>query len=182
MEYAGRYSVEKPSTETYRNYLDTLVILVQWLIAGNYDVRLLIGDFADIPVIREFKHLLQERLGEYDRSRISDEPITSVEQLLSQLTRTDLVVATRFHNVLLALLNNKPVVAISFHHKCWSLMSAMGLSEYCLDINDLRADDLIAKMRGVEENTDSLKSLIREREGAFRAALDEQYELISKYT
>ena len=101
--------------------------------------------------------LLRERLSECDEARIIDEPICSVEDLLSQIAATDIVVATRFHNVLLALLCDKPVISISFHHKCDSLMSAMGLSEYCLDINDLKADQLIEKFCDLENNADRIK-------------------------
>ena len=68
-----------------------------------------------------------------------------------------MVVATRFHNVLLALLLNKPVIAISFHHKCASLMKEMGLSEYCHDINHMNADRLIEQFQDVERNADKLK-------------------------
>jgi polysaccharide pyruvyl transferase WcaK-like protein len=178
MEYAGRYSVDKPVDTTYRNYLDNLALLVDWLLSREYDVRLLIGDVADRPVTREFKRLLKERLSAYDASRIIDEPVDSVEQLLSQLAGTDLVVATRFHNVLLALLSNKPTVAISFHHKCTSLMSAMGMSEYCLDINDLKADKLIEQFRQMEKNAAPLKTMIGEKTEECRKALDDQYDLI----
>jgi polysaccharide pyruvyl transferase WcaK-like protein len=180
MLYAGKYSVEDPDETTFHTYLDNLVILVGWLFTRNYDVRLLIGDLSDRPVIEEFKCLLKERLQVYDESRILDDEVASVEQLLSQLAETDLVVATRFHNVLLALLNGKPVVAISFHHKVTSLMSAMGISEYCLDINHFEAEELISKVKDVERNADCLTLLIRERAENCRTALEEQYKHILK--
>jgi polysaccharide pyruvyl transferase WcaK-like protein len=151
---------------------------VRWLLAHEYDVRLLSGDLVDMPARQEFRDLLRKRLSVQDEGRIIDEPVVSVENLLSQIAATDIVVATRFHNVLLALLCNKPVIAISFHHKCESLMSAMGLSGYCLDINDLKADRLIEKFCDLEVNTSKLKPLIRERVGEFRKALDEQYKFI----
>ena len=125
--------------------------VVRWLLAHEYDVRLLIGDLGDTPATQEFRALLRERLSVCDQWHIIDEPICSVENLLSQIVATDIVVATRFHNVLLALLCDKPVISISFHHKCESLMSAMGLAEYCLDINDLKADKLIEKICDLEE-------------------------------
>ena len=112
--------------------------------------------------------------------RVIDEPARSVEQLLPQIAATDMVVATRFHNVLLALIFNKPVISISFHHKCASLMEEMGLSEYCQDINHMNADRLIEQFQDVERNADKLKSVIRQRVEQSRKALDEQYKLIFK--
>jgi polysaccharide pyruvyl transferase WcaK-like protein len=178
MEYAGKYSVSRPSNETYQVYLENLVRVVSWLLAHEYDIRLLIGDLGDMHVTKEFRGLLRERLSAYDERRIIDERVDSVEDLLSQIASTEIVVATRFHNVLLALLCNKPVISISFHHKCESLMGAMGLSSYCLDINELKAETLIEKFCDLEANADKLKPLIREKIIEFRSALDEQYNLI----
>jgi polysaccharide pyruvyl transferase WcaK-like protein len=178
MEYAGRYSIARPSNEIYLAYLENLVSVVRWLLAQEHGVRLLIGDLADVPTKQEFKGLLRERLSLCDGEHIIDEPVFTVEDLLSQIAATDIVVATRFHNVLLALLCEKPVISISFHHKCESLMSAMGLSAYCLDINDFKADRLIEKFCDLEANAAKLKPLIRGKVREFRESLDEQYRLI----
>jgi polysaccharide pyruvyl transferase WcaK-like protein len=178
MEYAGRYSVERPTNAIYSAYLETLVDFVKWLLAHEYDVRLLIGDLVDTRVTREFRSLLKERSSTDDEKRIIDEPVASVEDLLSQLASVDLVVATRFHNVLLSLLLNKPVLAISFHHKCSSLMSQMGLSEYCQDINCLDPRRLIQQFCQLEKNARNLRHMIREKVADCRKALDEQYSLI----
>jgi polysaccharide pyruvyl transferase WcaK-like protein len=149
-------------------------------LAREYDVRLLIGDVPDRQARQEFRDLLKEHLPPADNERIIDEPICSVESLLSQIVATDIVVATRFHNVLLALLCDKPVISISFHHKCASLMSVMGLSEYCLDINAFQADKLIEKFCELETKLDIIKRSTRAKAMEFRAALDEQYEYIFK--
>jgi polysaccharide pyruvyl transferase WcaK-like protein len=178
MEYAGKYSVSRPTNEIYLAYLENLVRVVRWLLAHEYDVRLLSGDLGDMRARQEFRDLLRERLSAQDEGHIIDEPVVSVENLLSQIAATDIVVATRFHNVLLALLCNKPVISINFHHKCESLMSAMGLSGYSLDINDLEADRLIEKFCDLEINASKLKPLIREKVEEFRKALDEQYRFI----
>lgn len=178
MEYAGRYSVERPTSAVYSAYLEVLVEFVKWLLAHDYDVRLLIGDLADLPVTKEFKSLLKQRSVTHEEGRIIDEPVASVDDLLKQLGSTDLVVATRFHNVLLSLLLDKPVVAISFHHKCSSLMRQMGLSEYCQDINRINTEELIEQFCDLETNAERLKPLIKHKTDDFRRALNEQYGYI----
>lgn len=180
MGYAGKYSVSQPSDDIYVAYLASLAKVVRWLLAENYDVRLLIGDIGDKLVTQEFRDLLRQQawLRDCDEERIIDEPVSSVAELLSQIAATDMVIATRFHNVLLSLLCNKPVIAISFHHKCDSLMNAVGLSAYCEDINDLKADRLIEKFRNLETNASALKPLISEKVTEFRKDLDDQYKLI----
>jgi polysaccharide pyruvyl transferase WcaK-like protein len=178
MKYAGRYSVERPAGATYSAYLEVFADFAEWLLAHEHDVRLIIGDVVDRPVVREFRSILKERSATYDQDRIVDEPTESVEDLLEQLEGTDVVVATRFHNVLLALLLEKPVVAVSFHHKSVSLMEQMGLSEYCQDIGDLSLERMIEQFLRVQQSGDSMKAMIGERVGACRVALDEQYAVL----
>jgi polysaccharide pyruvyl transferase WcaK-like protein len=180
MAYAGKYSVQKPSNAIYRAYLENLAVFVEWLLTREYDIRLLIGDTCDMAVTEDFRSLLKMRAGTYTEERVIDEPARSVEQLLPQIAATDMVVATRFHNILLALVLNKPVISISFHHKCASLMEEMGLSEYCQDINHMNAGRLIEQFQDLQTNADNLKPLIRQRVEQSRKALDEQYKLIFK--
>jgi polysaccharide pyruvyl transferase WcaK-like protein/glycosyltransferase involved in cell wall biosynthesis len=174
----GKYSIERPDEGVQRKYIDNLRTLVIWLLTHDYDIRLLMGDSSDRPVIEQFKADLRDNLPFYDESRVLDEEVDSVEHLLAQIAGTDLVVVTRFHNVLLSVLSGKPVVAISFHHKVEALMKSIGLSEYCLDMNQFEGRDLISKLCEAERNADPIKRLMSERIESFRAELDEQYGLI----
>jgi polysaccharide pyruvyl transferase WcaK-like protein len=177
MEYAGKLSTREPNEKTSTDYLENLSIFVKWLLSHDYDVRLLIGDVCDRSVTQAFKTVLKKRSW-WDEQRILEEPVCSVEQLMSQIAATDLVVATRFHNVLFALLLNKPTISISFHQKCTSLMSQMGLSEYCQDIHHLNAQRLIHRFCSLEDNAESLRVSIRHKTEEARSSLDEQYARI----
>jgi polysaccharide pyruvyl transferase WcaK-like protein len=178
MGYAGKYGTSQKDGNIYFRYLETLAIFTKYLLAQGNDVRLLIGDFYDTPTKDKLRNALRERLSQGDEERIFDEPILSPEDLLRQIEATDIVIATRFHNVLLALLCGKPVISISFHQKCDSLMSAMGLSTYCLDMNDLSPETLIEKFRDLKTNAPKLKALISDRVNEFRDSLDEQYKRV----
>jgi polysaccharide pyruvyl transferase WcaK-like protein len=177
MVYAGKYSAAEPTPETYTAYLDALAVFAQWLLDHGYDIRLLLGD-ADAIVIDEFKSALEARVGGYDQERVIEQSIGSVQDVLAELDATDFVVATRFHNVLLALLLGKPVIAISFHHKCSSLMNEMRLSEYCHEIDRMDAGRLIEQFQELERNREAVKRTISSGVDAARAALEDQYDLI----
>jgi polysaccharide pyruvyl transferase WcaK-like protein len=175
--YESTYSAADPRPATYTAYLESLAVFATWLLEHDYDIRLLLGD-ADTFVIEQFKSVLQAGFGRYDEKRIVAQPIASAQDLLAELAETDVVVATRFHNVLLALLLNKPVIAISFHHKCSSLMRQMTLSEYCHEIDHMEPDRLIAQFHELEQNREAIKRMIGHGVGEARAALDEQYDLL----
>jgi hypothetical protein len=55
------------------------------------------------------------------------------------------------------------------------------LSDYCVDINDLKSDKLIEKFCELERNAEEVKLLVAEKVKVFREALDEQYRLIVKH-
>ena len=180
MEYFEKYSVANPMRDdTYKRYLESLAVFTGWLVDHEYDVKLLLGDAdADTVVVDDLKALLRERLASNIDERVTDHSIGSIDELLSQLGTSDLVVATRFHNILMSLLINKPVIAITFHHKCSSLMNEMGLSEYCHDINQMNADTLIEQFQALVRNADDVKQTILQRVETSKRAVDEQYELI----
>ena len=98
--------------------------------------------------------------------------------LLTQLSQTDIVVASRFHNVLLAVLLNKPVVAISFHEKVDALMTAAGLESFCLDIENLDVDRLKQQFADAERNANELKLKLERTTENYRKSLDCQYTTI----
>jgi polysaccharide pyruvyl transferase WcaK-like protein len=122
-----------------------------------------------------------ERSGlKYDNGQIIHGSASSVSELLSQLAGTDIVVASRFHNVLLALLLGKPVVAISFHDKVDSLMNAMGLTQFCQDIEHVDVDKLIHQLTTLEENSEGIKREVSRQSELYRRALEDQYEALFK--
>jgi len=179
MNDPGKLRAANPSPAIHRRYLQKVETFARWLLDQGYDVRLLIGDFEyDSEIARQFGASLKADLSDDDAGRVRDEPATSVEQLVSQLAATDLVVATRFHNVLVALALNKPVISISFHHKSVSLMRAMELSEYSMEMSELDVGRLIERFQALEENAATLKASIRRKTDEFRMQLDQQYRLI----
>ncbi len=178
MEHPGRYGTQTPGDAAHVGYLQALAETAKCLLTKGYDIRLLIGDFADISAKETFLQLLAQDSTTSYRGRIIDEQIHTVEDLLSQIAATDAVVATRFHNILLSFLCEKPVISISFHHKCDSLMAAMDMSDYRLNIRDLECDALIATFRRLELNTDAVKSRIKDKVKEFHDALDEQYQVL----
>ena len=165
--------------QTYREYTTKMARFIGWLVEHNRTVRVLIGDAVyDSRVRTDLRVLLEQSGLSYENSNIIDEPPGSFEELLSQLAATKVVVASRFHNLLLALMLGKPALAISFHEKDDSLMTALGLQEFCQDIASLDVSRLIEQFVRLEENADRLRQEIGLRTKGYRRQLDEQYSYI----
>jgi len=178
MAYSEKYSAGDAVGDTYDRYVRSLAVFTDWLLDHGYNIKLLVGDAAvDTTTIADVKAALRRCTHDVDE-RVVHHSIASPHELLSHLSATDFVIATRFHNVLMGLLVGRPVVAISFHHKCSSLMSEMGLSDYCLDINEITPDRLIRKFEAIVRHSEELNSTIRQHVERSRSALDEQDELL----
>ena len=99
-----------------------------------------------------------------------------MNDLLAQLATTDLVVAARFHNVLLALMMGRPVISLSYYHrKNEALMAEMGLEDYCQTIDDLEVDRLIDQFTRLRGRVDVVRPRLARKAAEYRAALHEQY-------
>jgi len=176
MTYYNKQDIAQLGENHYHDYVDKLATCVAWLLEHNYEVRLFIGDLSyDREVIQDLKASLKERGTKYEEGQLLDEPVPSVEKLLSQLATTDIVVASRFHNIVFALMLDKPVLSISYHDKDDALMAEVGLSEYCQDIDHLDIDRLIGQFCKLDKDAQSFAPQIRQKTEAYRRALDEQY-------
>jgi len=177
MAYYNKRGSPSIDETVYLDYLKKIARFVGWLRERNYKVRLIIGDFKyDQQVRKDLRLLLGE--GDYENGTIIDEPASSADEVLTQLATTDFVVASRFHNVLLALALGKPVVALSYHEKVESLMTMAGLQAFCQDIERIDVDKLIDQFTSLVENAENLKPQIARRTQDYRKALDQQYDRV----
>jgi polysaccharide pyruvyl transferase WcaK-like protein len=181
MNYHDRSIASWNDEGMYRDYLGRVASLVVGLLERGHAVRILIGDVVyDQGVRQDLRRVLQERGVKYEDGRIIDAPPSSVDELLSQLSAVDFVVSSRFHNLLLALMLRKPVVAISYHEKFQPLMDSVGLGGFCQDIEHIDVVDLIGKVVRLEENSAAIRLQITREAETCRVELDEQYARIVK--
>jgi polysaccharide pyruvyl transferase WcaK-like protein len=169
-------SADRPDAKAYGLYLETMANFVLWLSSRNYKVRVLIGDVTyDSKVALDFVELLVQKGISLSDGSVISEPALTVEQLIGQLATTDLVVSPRFHNLVLAMMQKKPVLALSSHSKLDSLMFDLDLAEYCVPLQDLSVDTLIERFLQLEENAEVLQSYIGRKTKTFREELDREY-------
>ncbi len=181
MDYYGSRSSPERGESVYRRYVEKMAAFIDWLLDREYTVQLMIGDVAyDTRVRQDVKRMLRERKPGHGKGKLMDPTISSVEELLARLADTDLVVAARFHTVLLALMLDKPVVALSYHEKIASLMSGIGLGEYCHDLDRLDVTRLVEQFTKLEQNAGTARTIVQRKKQEYRRALDEQYAVISR--
>jgi len=166
------------STETkaFREYLDTMAAFVSWLQGHGYGVRLLIGDIQyDSWVIEEFVHVLKSRNIPRDAPLLTVEPTLTVQELLRQVGETEAVISARYHNLVMALIQNKPVIALSDHAKLDSLVTDLGLAQYLVPLENLSPEVLIGRFKQLENDVERLRPYIKAELDKYRQAVDALY-------
>lgn len=179
-DYYGRQGLKKSGGEdSYSEYINKIGNFVIWLLNHEYIVRLLIGDSRyDNHVKADVLEFISRHEPVNGFARIVNDPINSVEDLMSQISQTDVVVSPRFHNIILGLMLQKPVISLSYNEKFESLMAEFGMSEYCQNLDSLDVDSLIKQLKTIEYNNETLKHNIFDKTKEYRRVLEEQYKNI----
>jgi polysaccharide pyruvyl transferase WcaK-like protein len=92
-------------------------------------------------IVEIFDAVRPDQYGTNNVPVLYDRPAT-VDELMQQLCSVDMVVATRFHTVLIALKLAKPTVAIAYGHKYVALMASMGVGQPLQNIKEIDVEAL----------------------------------------
>ena len=129
MDFHGTNDDRQRAEMIYTSYVEQMKQFVLWLVDGGRTVRLFIGDTSgrDQEVVDQIlAHLRAQRPGmRFDQ--VVAEPVTSFSELMRSMAPAGAVVATRYHNLISALLLGKPTIAIGYGTKHRALMADMGV-------------------------------------------------------
>ena len=179
MAYYGTNADRDRADEIYATYTAKIVEFVRWLVDEGYRVRLVTGDPSDLSVVAAvYDDLRATRPGIAEKQLIS-EPAESLGELMRQLAGVDLVVASRYHNVLSALKLSKPTISISYGTKSDVVMEQMQLAEFRQPIQGLDVSRLIDQFRGLESRASGIVPVMRARNAEYLEALESQYDVLS---
>jgi polysaccharide pyruvyl transferase WcaK-like protein len=180
MTYFGWRNDAVRGAAVYRTYLEKITGFILWLLDGGHDVRILMGDTNDERAVNDVQAILAMARPDLPSNRLVFEPMSSLHDLMRQIAETDVVVATRYHNVVCALKLGKPTVSIGYAEKNDVLMAEMGLDAFHqhverLDLSRLieQFSQLMADRALYERGVGKANLAIRERLGdqdAFLAA------------
>jgi polysaccharide pyruvyl transferase WcaK-like protein len=163
----------------YQNYVGKLASFADGLVDRGYEVHFIPTQLrVDPPVITEVRKQMS-RNGEGSYKDFIVEPATqTLDQLRSALGNVDIMVATRYHGILLSLALEKPVLAVAYHSKSRDLMEWLGLGEYVIDGDGFTPVALAEMISSLERNRDVVTASLREQLPGFRSAVQAQYDQV----
>lgn len=177
MEYYGWNLTPDEGRQVYTVYIEKMAKFVRWLLDSNYCVRMLIGErHTDERAIRDLFAALGNDVVVAAGERLTAPAIESMHDLLSEITGTDMVVATRFHNLVFALALARPVISVGYAPKFESLMREMGLDEYSQHIEELDVERLQTQVRNLTTNHATAMRAALAKATEYRRRLERLYD------
>jgi polysaccharide pyruvyl transferase WcaK-like protein len=172
MAYYGLRDDPIRGADVRRRYVASLADAVAQFAAAGDQVVLVGGDRVDLEVAGDVRAgALAARAGLPD-DQILVRETTTFTDLTNEMMRADIVIASRFHNLICALRLARPTISVGYAKKNRQLMRALGLHDYCQDIEQLDATRLVAQVRSARTDSDVLAARIRHGTSNFAVEVD----------
>ncbi len=179
MDFHGSTDDRKDAEEINGSYVDAMRRLVGRLVDDGRRVRMLTGDEVDHAVVRDVVADVRASRPGLAADAVVFEPTETLTEVMAQIARVEVVVGTRYHNVVCALKLAKPTVSISYSAKSDRVMTEMGLGDYTQDARSVDVDKLVEQVTEVTELAGRIQPMLAERSAAKAAMLARQYEVLS---
>jgi polysaccharide pyruvyl transferase WcaK-like protein len=177
MAYFGWNARADEGQRIYQNYLGKLARFVRELLAAGYAVRLLIGERrTDAQAVQDLVATIGPAEVAAVGTRLVAPQIESMADLLREIMLTDMVIASRFHNLIFALVAARPVVSIGYANKFDALMREMQLDGYCQDIENIDVARLLEQVCQLAMSHEQAVRTIVEKVAVYRQQLEELFD------
>ena len=174
MSYNGWRGDKAHETSVYDAYMSTLQRFVCWLVEQGHQVRLIMGDNSDASAVEDLSRGVRADCRICAEKAVIAEPVRSLREVMDQIAMTDVVVATRFHNVVCALSLGRPVISIGYAEKNDVLLAQAGLGALCQHIEHVDVERLKEQFTLMAENRAAYVRSARDASTAFAEQLREQ--------
>lgn len=176
MAYYGWSNSPESGKEIYATYIDKISQFTRWLLERGCAVRLVTGETTDQCAVTEVLARLGPELA--SNSGITANPIESFDDLLREMSAADLVVATRFHNVVAAILLAKPVISLGYAKKNEAVLKGTGLEGYCQHVEKLDLDQLKRDFEELAANRAQSGDRVASVAENYRRRLEQQFSAL----
>jgi polysaccharide pyruvyl transferase WcaK-like protein len=174
MHYYGWDRGSMRQSEIHETYIAKLTEFVCWLLKHGYRVRLLIGASSDQQSFDDVLQRVNLQCGQQAAAHVIAESANSLQELMYQIGETELVVASRFHNIVAALKMGRSAISVGYADKNEVLLAEVGLRAFCQPIETLDTKRLIADFETLYQQRDQFCDRILYATEKFRRRLKNQ--------
>src|SRR5579862_9683987 len=173
MHYYGwdRHSPARP--QIHETYIASMSQFICWVLEHGYHIRLLLGAQSDRKSYPEILARVTAKCGAAAAQAMLAEPAASFDALMRQIAETDLVVTTRFHNIVAALKLGRPAISLGYARKNDVLLEKFGLGSYCQPVEHIDVPTLISQFESLVQTAGLYPARLEETAEDFRRCLEE---------
>ena len=178
LPYFDPRSWAEPDADVYARYIDQLAAFAVAAEGLGDIVRFVPTQLrVDPPVVADLLAAMERRSGRRPGPETAP-AIQSFEDVVALFRAADVVVATRFHGVLIAQMCGAPTVGIVYRPSTRDLMEDCGQGAFAIDIRDISAERLLDLADGVVRERPAAAARIEQRFREYREALMAQYRQV----
>ncbi len=178
MAFGGLYST-KNDTKANDKYQTKLAEFVLWLLDRGYRVQLLMGGLEDQGAVDRLRKTVVAERPRLQEQQLIAEAASSRDDVMVQTAGTDIVIGTRYHSLIFALILGKPTISVGYTNYHAELMAEMGLGDFCQQIDRLDVDVLIAQFAELASKRSHYEALILRATNSSQQHLSHQDGLIT---
>jgi len=169
----------KEKKEREKKYLETLTRICQEYVA-RWRGSIIIFPQVRGPGVKENDRLVSNRFfntlmkfipGKHIRLLDLDD-VLSPGQIFHILSQLDLIISTRFHSAIFALLCGIPAIAIAYQPQSRGIMEMMNLGHLCVDTVDIDPDSSIDLLSEILDRSVEIKKNIEKEVETARATVE----------
>lgn len=164
----------KENRAEYERFVELWADLATERVKCGDRVHLFVSDPADMEAVHDVCKLLDDDV----RSACEIVDAATPNDLLEFFRRIDVVISSRLHGVLLAIVAERPVLALSHERKVRTLMRDAGVAEFCTELPGSTAVDVLDRLDGLLNELESCGRTLAGYAGVARAAVTRQENLL----
>ena len=127
---------------------------------------------SDVPLSRSLFYGLRQVIPDTHLSFVELPLVVSPFFIINLLSRVDLIIATRFHSAIFALLSGVPAISIGYQPKSKGAMELLDLENYCIDIAEVEAGELFGLVEDILGDRDAISRNILKKVDLLRGDME----------
>jgi len=148
--------------------------IVSSIVSEGNRAKLFVSAPEDMVAVND----VWDRLSEETRAGTSIHQAANPDSLLDFYRGVDVVISSRLHGVVLAMVAGRPVVALSHERKVRTVMQDAGASASCAELATATVAETMLMIRAVLDDLDSCSETLRGYVRGANTAVSEQHDML----
>ncbi|MGY4303998.1 polysaccharide pyruvyl transferase WcaK-like protein [Bradyrhizobium sp. USDA 4369] len=178
MHYQGWRGHLETDENIYETYLGKLRDFALWLLERGMRVHLVMGDERDWRAVCDLRQAISTVRPSLPDDLVVVERAGGWQDAFRQLRAADIVVATRFHTLVFALMLGKPTISVGYSEYHTELIETMGLGGFAQHSESIDLEVLISQFSELSSNRAKYEPVIVQRAETARSMLADQEQKV----